>query len=59
LFSGAVEAVFVSPEGRHSSLPGLGCFDGDVVLLVSYPSELLEAVRFRHYFDDDEDTAWF
>lgn len=31
----------------------------DLVLLVSYPSELLEAVRFRHYFDDDEDTAWF
>ena len=31
----------------------------DLVLLVSYPSELLEAVRFRHYSDDDENTAWF
>ena len=30
-----------------------------LVLLVSSPGELLESVRFRHYFDDDEEPAWF
>lgn len=30
-----------------------------VFLLVPYPGELFESVRFRHYFDDDEEPAWF
>jgi hypothetical protein len=30
-----------------------------LVLLVSSPGELFESVRFRHYFDDDEEPAWF
>ena len=30
-----------------------------LVLLVPYPGELFESVRFRHCFDDDEEPAWF
>jgi hypothetical protein len=29
------------------------------MLLVSSPGELLESVRFRHYFYDDGEPAWF
>ncbi|MDP8973998.1 MAG: hypothetical protein M3N45_12720 [Actinomycetota bacterium] len=63
MFSGAVEAVVPSAgRGRKVSiLLYLASFASMVglVLLVAYPSERLQVVRFRYCFDHDKEPAWF